>query len=100
MNEELMRQFLIILAQGKPGGEIKLHWKSLEAVDQNARINFHRDGQVMVMSVEVVKDKWGRVIDRCGQIKCGKCDVHVNYEYPGGSKREYCSDHDKSSERK
>jgi len=92
MNEELMRQFLIVLAKGK--GEIKLHVDSLAAVDPNARIEFERDGPLMVMSVKVYKDEWGRVIDRCGQVKCLKCDVYVNYDYPDGSKREYCAEHE------
>lgn len=96
MDSELMRQFLIILAQGKPGGEIKLHWQSLKTVDPNARLKFHRDGPLMVLSIEVVKDEWGRVIDRCGQVKCVQCDVYVNYCYPDGSKRELCSEHDES----
>jgi len=100
MDNELMRQFLIVLAQGKRGEEIKLHVDTLEAVDPNARINFHRDGPLMVMSLEIVKDEWGRVIDRCGQVKCLKCDVYVNYCYPDGSKRTHCSQHDSTETRK
>lgn len=95
MDSELMRQFLIVLANsGNRGGEIKLHIGSLDVVDPNARISFNRDGPLMVMSVEVVKDRWGRVVDRCGQIKCGKCDVYVNYDYPDGSKRTHCAQHE------
>lgn len=40
------------------------------------------------------KDPWGRTIDHCGQLQCGKCDTWVNYDYPDGSKREFCSNHD------
>lgn len=98
ISDELMRQFLIVIAQGNSTGEIKLHVDSLEGVNPNARVEFHRDGPVMVMRVQVMKDRWGRVVDRCGQIKCGKCDVFVNYDYPDGSKREYCSDHEESSD--
>lgn len=98
MDEELMRKFLIILAEGKRGGEIKLHVDSLEAVEDAKRIKFERDGPLMVMSVWVEKDDWGRVIDRCGQVKCLKCEVRVNYCYSDGSKREHCSKHDESSD--
>ena len=94
MREELMRQFLITLCQDRPGGEIKLHQKALKAVDPNIRINFRRDGHMVVMSLEVVKDEWGRVIDRCGQVKCLKCDTYVNYCYSDGSKRTVCAEHE------
>lgn len=94
MDSELMRQFLIVLCQGKPDGEIKLDCSTLDAVGQDARLNFRRKGQHMVLSVKVVKDRWGRVVDRCGQIKCEKCDVYVNYEYSDGSKRTHCAQHE------
>jgi hypothetical protein len=93
-DQELMRQFLIILSKGKPGEEIKLHIDTLDAVDENLRISFKRDGPLMVMSAEVVKDEWGRIVDRCGQVKCLNCDVRINYDYPDGSKREYCARHE------
>ena len=95
MDADLMRKFLIVLASMKQrGGEIKIGIDSLDAVDDNARISFNRDGPLMVMSFEVVKDRWGRVIDRCGQVKCLDCSVRVNYSYSDGTKRERCSDHD------
>lgn len=92
--EELMRKFLIILGESRGGEEIKLHLTSLETVDPNARLRFRRNGPHMVMSVEVVKDRWGRVVDRCGQVKCLKCDTYINYDYPDGSKRTLCAQHE------
>lgn len=94
VDNELMRKFLIILAQGKGDGEIKLHVDSLEGVNPAARVEFYRHGPLMVMRVQVVKDRWGRVVDRCGQVKCLKCDTYINYDYPDGSKRVYCAKHD------
>lgn len=93
-NDELMRRFLIVLSQGKLGGGIKLHVDSIEGVDQNARVEFTRDGPLWVLDVVVPKDQWGRVIDRCGQVKCRKCETYINYDYPDGSKRALCAKHD------
>ena len=90
--DELMRKFLISLCKSKRGGEIKVPMKTLE--DQNTRLNFRRDGRFMVLSLEVVKDQWGRIVDRCGQVKCLKCDVYINYSYSDGSKRTLCAQHE------
>lgn len=91
---ELMRQFLIILANGNPGGTIRLHIGSLDLVDPKIRLEFHRDGPIMEMSLKIVKDEWGRELDRCGQVKCLKCDTWINFEYADGSKRECCVEHE------
>jgi len=91
LNEELMRQFLIVLSKGE---KIELPMDSLKAVGEDARIRFTQKGSLMVMSVNVVKDRWGRVVDRCGQVKCLKCDTYINYDYPDGSKRTLCAQHE------
>lgn len=91
MDNELMRAFLIVLAKGE---KIELPVDSLKAVGEDARIRFKKKGSLMVMSVHVVKDRWGRVIDRCGQVKCLKCDTYINYDYPDGSKRTHCGQHE------
>ena len=46
------------------------------------------------------KDRWGREIDECGQIPCKVkgCLTSINYDYPDGSKRTYCAEHE-SNER-
>lgn len=90
--EELMRQFLIVLAQERGG--LKLSLAALEAVDPNTRVEFYRDGPLMAMKLTVPKDRWGRVLDRCGQVKCLKCDVSINYAYSDGSKRTLCAKHE------
>jgi hypothetical protein len=94
LNDDLMRRFLIVLAQGERNREIVLHVDSLEGVNPAMRLEFKRNGPLMIMTAYVVKDRWGREVDRCGQVKCGKCDVRVNYDYPDGSKREFCSEHE------
>ena len=90
LDTELMRKFLITMSHG----DLVVSLEALKAVDPNARLEFYRDGPLVVMRVKVLKDKWGRTIDRAGQVKCLKCDVWVNYDYPDGSKREYCSEHE------
>ena len=99
MDSELMRQFLIVICQGKPGGEIKFHLGTLDGVNPNARLEFYRDGPLMALRVAVVQDRWGRVVDRAGQVKCLECEVRVNYGYPDGSKRTHCAVHESTERR-
>jgi hypothetical protein len=99
-DDQLTRQFLVSLCGSSPGGEIKLPMAALDAVDENGRLRFRRAGKFIVLSVKVVKDRWGRIVDRCGQVKCLDCDTYINYDYPDGSKRTHCAQHESREGRK